>query len=69
MDAATSSPAVAREYAEALRRVRQDWVLAAEGALLRNPSTVAVVPLREILAADGLLAQLRARGYAVTEPD
>jgi len=68
VDAATSSPTVAREYAEGLRRVRQDWVLAAEGALLRNVSTVAVVPLREILAADGLLAQLRAHGYTVTEP-
>jgi uncharacterized protein YbaP (TraB family) len=68
VDAATTTPSVAREYAEALRRVRQDWVLAAEGALLRNASTVAVVPLREILGADGLLAQLRAHGYAVTEP-
>lgn len=69
VDAATSTPSVAREYAEALRRVRQDWVLAAEGALLRERTSVAVVPLREILAADGLLAQLKARGYTVIEPN
>jgi hypothetical protein len=68
LGAVTSTPAVAREYETALRRVRQDWVLAAEGALLRNASSVAVVPMREVFAADGLLAQLRSRGYAVTEP-
>lgn len=68
LGAVTANPHIAREYAEALRRVRQDWVLAAEGSLLRNESTVAVVPLREIFAADGLVAQLKARGYTVTEP-
>jgi hypothetical protein len=68
LGAATSSPRVAREYAEALRRVRQDWLLAAEGALLRNASSLAVVPLRELLAPDGLLVQLRTRGYAIVEP-
>jgi hypothetical protein len=68
LGAATSSPRVAREYAEALRRVRQDWVLVAEGALLRNVSSVAVMPLREVLAPDGLLALLRTRGYAIVEP-
>ena len=69
LGAVTATPAIAREYAEAVRRVRQDWVLAAEGALLRNASTVAVVPLREILAPDGLVAQLKTRGYTVIEPD
>jgi hypothetical protein len=44
-------------------------VLAAEGALLRNVSSVAVLPLREMLATDGLAAQLRARGYEMVEPD
>lgn len=68
LGAALSSPRVAREYAEALRRVRQDWLLAAEGALLRNATSVAVMPMREMLAPDGLLAQLRARGYEVVEP-
>jgi len=68
LGAVTSTPRLAQEYAEALRRVRQDWVLAAEGALLRNASSVAVVPLRELFEPQGLLAQLRARGYAVVEP-
>ncbi|MEN9706056.1 MAG: hypothetical protein RLZZ393_1935 [Pseudomonadota bacterium] len=68
LNAVTSTPAVAREYEAAILHVREDWVLAAEGALLRNASSVAVVPMREVFAPDGLLAQLRARGYAVTEP-
>jgi len=68
LGAVTSTPRVAQEYAQALRRVRQDWLLAAEGALLRNASSLAVVPLREVVAPDGLLAQLRARGYQIVEP-
>jgi uncharacterized protein YbaP (TraB family) len=68
LDAATSTPRMASLYKDAMRRVRQDWVLVAEGALLRNASSVAVMSMREMLAADGLLAQLRARGYEITEP-
>jgi uncharacterized protein YbaP (TraB family) len=68
LGAATSTPRVAREYAEGLRRVRQDWLLAAEGALLRNATSVAVVPLRELFEPQGLLAQLRTRGYTIVEP-
>jgi uncharacterized protein YbaP (TraB family) len=69
LSAITSSPRIAREYEEALRRWRLDWVIAAESALLRNTGSVAVLPMRELLAADGLLAQLRARGYTVVAPD
>lgn len=65
----TATPRLAAQYEEALRRWRQEWVLAAEGALLRNASSVAVLPLRELLSPDGLGAQLRARGYQLIEPD
>jgi uncharacterized protein YbaP (TraB family) len=67
--AVTTSPRLSREYEQALARWRLDWIIAAESALLRNRGTVAVLPMRELLAADGLLAQLRSRGYEVVAPD
>jgi uncharacterized protein YbaP (TraB family) len=69
LNVVTGTPRLAAKYEEATRRWRQEWVLAAEGALLRNVSSVAVLPLREMLAVDGLAAQLRARGYEMVEPD
>lgn len=45
------------------------WLAKAESALARNRSTVAVVGMQRLLSNDGLLAQLRARGYQVIEPD
>jgi hypothetical protein len=44
------------------------WLEAAESALARHPSTVAVLPIERLLAEDGYLARLRARGYEVVEP-
>jgi TraB/PrgY/gumN family len=68
IDALSSSPRIAKQLADAQRAARQEWLLAAEGALLRNPQSVAVLPMREILAPDGLLAQLASRGYRVQAP-
>jgi hypothetical protein len=45
------------------------WLEKAESALARNRSTVALVSIPQLLGADGVLATLRARGYAVLEPD
>jgi hypothetical protein len=42
---------------------------AAESALKRNASTLAVLPIGRLVAADGYLARLRANGYAVEAPD
>jgi hypothetical protein len=44
------------------------WVAEAERALGENESTLAVVPIPELFAADGYLAALRAKGYEVVEP-
>lgn len=49
------------------RAVRQ-WLDAASGALARNAVTFAAVPVDDLLAADGLLAALQARGYDVVGP-
>ena len=49
-------------------RVNQLWLVAAENALATNASTFAILPINELLAADGLLGRLKAMGYDVTEP-
>lgn len=45
------------------------WLEAASQALNEVPETLAVVDLRLLVADDGLLAGLRARGYEVLPPD
>jgi uncharacterized protein YbaP (TraB family) len=44
------------------------WLDEAESALEAYDTSFSVLPMRELIAADGLLAQLAARGYAVTAP-
>ena len=50
-------------------RLATTWLAAAEKALASNRSTFALLPLRHLLKDDGLLARLRARGYAVENPE
>ena len=45
------------------------WLENADRALSNNDSTFAILPLKALLRADGLLSQLRERGYEVVEPD
>jgi hypothetical protein len=45
-----------------------DWLAEAERALSEHDRSFSVLPMRELVAADGLLAQLAARGYTVTAP-
>jgi uncharacterized protein YbaP (TraB family) len=47
---------------------RKGWMNEAERALRDNRSTMAVVLMSELFAADGYLAALRAHGYDVVEP-
>jgi uncharacterized protein YbaP (TraB family) len=44
------------------------WLGEAERALATYDTSFSVLPMRELIAADGLLAQLAARGYTVTAP-
>jgi hypothetical protein len=57
-----------RGYGDMIERVKGAWLAEAERALRDNESTVAVLWLGEILDADGYLAALRGRGYAVEDP-
>jgi len=49
-------------------RLSRMWLDAAEKALTMNASTFAILPIDELLAGEGVLRQLRARGYVVREP-
>jgi uncharacterized protein YbaP (TraB family) len=44
------------------------WLAAAEDALARNATTLAMHSIRELLATDGLLEVFRRRGYLVEAP-
>jgi hypothetical protein len=57
-----------RGYTDWPERLGAQWVAAAEDALARNTSTVAVLRIGQILDPDGWVGQLRARGYLVEDP-
>lgn len=57
-----------RGFGDVLDRARNAWVAAAEKSLTRNPSTVAVLSVDEILKPDGYVSQLRKMGYVVEDP-
>jgi uncharacterized protein YbaP (TraB family) len=45
-----------------------EWLREADAALAMHETAFATLPLRELFAADGLLAQLAAKGYTITRP-
>lgn len=53
---------------EMLEESSNQWLAAAENALAVNQSSFATLDIRDLVSADGLLAQLRERGYEVREP-
>jgi predicted ArsR family transcriptional regulator len=57
-----------RGYGDILQRAQATWVQAAEQALATHASSVAVIPLDEILKPNGYVAQLRKQGYVVEDP-
>jgi len=57
------------EGADLARRAMNDTAASIERALAKPGHAVAIVNLRTLLATDGVLQQLRARGYAVTTPE
>jgi uncharacterized protein YbaP (TraB family) len=61
-------PSFQEEYTKVTAQIQSAWLAAAEKAIAANLSTVAVLPMAELLQPDGGLAIFRARGYEVTEP-
>lgn len=51
-----------------VQKANEEWLQAAEQALNTNATTFALLNMDELIKPDGLLAQLRARGYQIDEP-
>jgi hypothetical protein len=49
--------------------MKTEWLAAAEAALAANESTFAMLPMAELYKADGYLAALQAKGYAIERPE
>lgn len=49
-------------------RVEATWLAAADEALAQDEVSLALLPLGLVVRADGYLARLRERGYAIEEP-
>ena len=65
-----SAPVQSRpELVATIAKSRELWLANAEKALENNSSTFAVLKMNDILAKDGLLAALQARGYRVEAPE
>ena len=58
----------ARGLADLRDELYANWLAEAERALATHATSFSVLPMRELVASDGLLAQLAARGYTVTPP-
>lgn len=59
---------IRRLNAEATAQLATEWVTAAQAALKKNQSTFAILPIREVVSANGYIAQLRKLGYEIEEP-
>jgi hypothetical protein len=68
-DAATQSPALRKRGGAGIdAQLEQAWIDAAEKALATNASTFALLPIDDLLSANGYLSKLAARGYEVSAP-
>jgi hypothetical protein len=67
-DAVMSVSQFRSEYDQLSAQLDALWLSSAEQALEKNLSTVAVVGIKTLLAADGWLEQFRSRGYEIQEP-
>lgn len=54
---------------DGMERSEARWLDSVDAALAANHTSFATLPVAELLAADGLLARLRARGYVVVAPE
>lgn len=51
------------------KAIRERWLAAVDDAMTANEQTVAIVSIDDLLGADGYLAALQNKGYAVESPD
>ena len=55
-------------FADLERQLEAKWMEAAEAAVARHPSSVALLPVTMMLREGGFLDQLRARGFTISAP-
>jgi hypothetical protein len=68
LNAFLAVPQYRDQYEQARRQLAALWMSTAEGALDKNVSSFAVLPMTVLLKEDGVLQQLQAKGYSVQEP-
>ena len=68
VEAFTSGPGMQDKLNAGRNLYYDEWLAAADRALTNNPVTFATLPMTELLGANGRLAKLQARGYAVAPP-
>jgi uncharacterized protein (DUF2126 family) len=57
------------EFQSVEARMQDAWVAAAEKSLASNASTFATLQIKDILAPNGFVAALEAKGYRVEKPE
>jgi hypothetical protein len=65
----TSDLAKERGISDLPDRIEDAWLDAASASLAKNRVTFARLPIMDLLAPDGYVAKLKARGYKVEAPD
>jgi hypothetical protein len=68
INAFLTAPKLREEFEKAYSQTEMLWMSTAENALEKNASTFAVVPLTVFLQKDGVLDQLRTKGYVIKDP-
>lgn len=68
LDAFLAVPQFRDKYESTRSQLDELWMSAAQDALEKNASSFAVLPIAKLLKADGLLDQLKRKGYEVQEP-
>jgi len=61
-------PSLRDRVAAVKQRLMDLWITTAGEAIEKNASTVAVLPITILLRPDGLLTELRDRGYEIDAP-
>jgi len=67
-DAVSSAPGLHDRIQRVKDQVSALWLASATAALEKNASSFAVLPIEAVLRPDGLVEQLRAKGYTVEAP-
>jgi uncharacterized protein YbaP (TraB family) len=68
LDAIMAVPELREQVVKLRNQLVDRWLAAAEHALATNETSFAVLPIDQLLEADGWVTRLRTRGYVVDEP-